>query len=252
MKRGETMIEITTLLNYLNALFEPEKAEDHVFNGWQVQGRFEISKLITGVTANQALLDAAIQLNADAILVHHGYFWKNENPSLVGIKFNRIATLIRHQINLIAYHLPLDVHPVYGNNVQLASKLDLKIIQQDRFLCIGQLKQPVAGDRFAAKISEALNREPFYIPGCSSFIQKIAWCTGKGGEFIEAALAHGVDAFLTGEASLKTVDVARETGLHFYAAGHHATERYGVQAVGEHLSEKFGLEHQFIDIDNPI
>lgn len=252
-------MQLIELVTHTNRLLAVENFTDYCPNGLQVQGRPEVQTLIGGVTACQALLDAAIERQADAILVHHGWFWKNEDPRIVGMKQRRLATLLRHDISLIAYHLPLDAHPELGNNAQLAQRLDLTITgtvggngRTPGLVMLGELAEPVSGVEFATRIETRLQRQPLHIAGSDAPIRRLAWCTGAAQSFIETALHEGVDAFLTGEVSEPTVHFARENGLHFFAAGHHATERYGVQALGTHLAAKFPLHFTFIDIDNPV
>lgn len=246
------------LVHYLNQLLSPERFKDYCPNGLQVEGKPDIQKLVTGVTASQLLIDAAIAERADAVLVHHGYFWKNEDPCVVGIKKGRLKTLLTHDINLIAYHLPLDAHPIYGNNIQLAKQLDIKVRGDMQSSLgngvglFGELSRAMMPREFETYLTEKLNRKPCCIFGSGKSLKTIAWCTGAAQDLIELAATHQVDAYLTGEISEKTVHVARELGLNFFAAGHHATERYGIKALGEHLSEKFGLACQFVDIDNPV
>jgi len=247
-----------TLTEYLAQLLSPNDFADYCPNGLQVAGKREIKKIITGVTACQALLTAALENEADAILVHHGYFWKHEDPCVTGLKRDRLATLLKHELNLYGYHLPLDAHPSYGNNVQLAHVIGLEVTDVrcaqniPGLFYIGQLPQPLSGQAFGQQIEKSLQRKPFHITGRDDQIHKVAWCTGAAQNFIHQAVEGQVDAYLTGEVSEQTVHIAREAGLHFYAAGHHATERYGVQALGAHLVEQFGIEHLFIDIDNPV
>lgn len=246
------------LMDYLNTLLSPGDFKDYCENGLQVEGRDQIKTIVSGVTACQALLDQAVALNADAVLVHHGYFWKGEPQSLVGMKGKRIRTLIKNDINLIAYHLPLDVHPEYGNNAQLAKLLGLTILDglevgnPNSIGLVGELASPVTAEEFSKQLTAVLGRTPLHIGEGSDSISKVAWCTGAAHSYIYKALAAGVDAFITGEISEPTVHIAREEGIHFYAAGHHATERYGAKALGDHLAEKFGIEHHFVDIDNPV
>lgn len=247
------------LLNYLNSLLTPELFNDYAPNGLQVEGKDEIKILITGVTASQALLAKAVQANADAILVHHGYFWQNESSPITGIKKARLSLLLGNNINLFAYHLPLDAHTEFGNNAQLAKMLGIKIIStlsldntQTAIGNIGILFSPCSGELLAENIDKILGRKPLYIPGKCKNIAKIAWCTGGGQSRIDTAVAMGVDAYITGEISEATVHIARETGLHLFAAGHHATERFGVQAVGAAVAREFNIAHQFIDIYNPV
>ncbi len=245
------------LIDAVDALLQPQNFQDYCPNGLQVEGKPQVSKLITGVTACQALLDQAVAANADAVLVHHGYFWRGEEAVIVGIKRRRIATLLQHDISLMAYHLPLDAHPQLGNNAQLAEVLGIELragLQPGDHSIgnIGEFGEAQSGEQLTRHIANRLGREPMHIAGHSKQIKTIAWCTGAAQDFIQQAIDAGVDAYLTGEVSEQTVHVARESGIHFYAAGHHATERYGVQAVGEYLAQKFNLEHQFIDVYNPV
>ena len=240
------------LLVTLNELLQPHLFEDYCPNGLQVEGKHQITRLVTGVTASHALIDAAVAANADAILVHHGYFWKGENPTLIGMKQRRIKKLLENDINLFAYHLPLDAHPQYGNNVQLGARLGLRVTDNFGGVgLIGQLAQPMTGSEFAAHIYHVLNREPLHVDSVGKVIRAVAWCTGAAQNYIEKALPFAVDAFLTGEVSEPTVHIARENGIHFFAAGHHATERYGVQAVGQYVAEKININQLFVDIPNP-
>lgn len=251
------MIALSDLIAYLNELLVPMTVSDYCPNGLQVAGREKIGKIITGVTACQELLEEALAEKADAVLVHHGYFWKNENPCITGIKYNRLHTLLQHGINLLAYHLPLDLHPEYGNNVQLARVLDLKITGRFRaggiegLGFLGALQSPMSGEDFADYVAKKLQRTPTHI-AADRPIKTIAWCTGAAHSFLEDAIAQGVDAYLTGELAESSVHLARESGVHLFGAGHHATERYGVAALGEHLAQHFHLQHRFIDIDNPV
>jgi dinuclear metal center YbgI/SA1388 family protein len=195
---------------------------------------------------------------ADLLLVHHGYFWKGESAAITGIKQRRLKTLLTNDLNLLAYHLPLDVHPELGNNVQLAKLLGWQITGpleagNPRSVGLeGVLPEAHTGEQLAQALAAVLGREPLFIAGHQRPVKRIAWCTGAAQGYIDKAIALGVDAFVTGEVSEPTVHAARENGINFYAAGHHATERYGVQALGEHLAEQFGLEHRFIDMDNPV
>ena len=229
---------------------------DFAPNGLQVEGRETVHKIVTGVTACQALLDEAVRLQADAVIVHHGYFWKNEDARIVGMKQRRLKTLLNHDISLLAYHLPLDVHEEVGNNVQLARLLGLTIeglLEPDNpksVGLVGSLATPLTPAEFARLVQEKLQREPLVVEG-NGLISRVGWCTGGAQGYIDKAVAAGVDAYLTGEISEPTVHSARENGLSFFAAGHHATERYGVQALGEYLARRFDIEHIFIDCPNP-
>jgi len=243
------------LENYLNELLDISRFQDYCPNGLQVEGRERINSVVTGVTASLELLKTAVTHEADAIIVHHGYFWRGEDARITGIKHNRIAQLMKNRINLFAYHLPLDFHPELGNNAQLAKRLDF--IEKSRFAdqgiaVRGELAIAMPLSALGEKISQTLEREPQIIGNPDQMISQVAWCTGAAQGYFEAAIAEGVDAFITGEISEQTVHAARESGVAFIAAGHHATERYGVQALGDHLAEKFGIQHQFIDVDNPV
>jgi dinuclear metal center YbgI/SA1388 family protein len=251
------MLQRDTLLNELNNLLQPQFFKDYAPNGLQVQGRDAIQTLVSGVTASRALIERAIALNADAIFVHHGYFWKSEDPTITGMKFQRVKALIDHGINLFAYHLPLDAHPELGNNAQLAKVLGFRIeggLQPGEprpIGNVGSLAQSLALEQLGAQLAEKLGRPPLLVRGGDHPIRRIAWCTGGAQGYIEQAAALGADAYLSGEISEQTVHIARECGIHYIAAGHHATERFGASAVGLHLAERFGLAHHFIDIDNP-
>lgn len=242
----------------LKKVLRPEQFKDYCPNGLQVEGRKEISKLVTGVTACQELIAAAVEAGADALLVHHGYFWRGEDQSISGIKKMRIEALLKHDLSLLAYHLPLDVHKEFGNNVQLGKILGIGIDgelgkQNNHPIGLtGTIDQGMGFETLKALIADKLDRQPLAIEGKSKTIKSIAWCTGAAQNYIELAVASGVDAYITGEVSEPTVHIARESGIHFFAAGHHATERYGVQAVGSYVASKFNLDHQFIDIENPV
>ena len=252
-------MQISTLEQYLNELLQPHAIKDFCPNGLQVQGKTQINKIVTGVTASQALIEQAIELNADALLVHHGFFWKNESPTITGMKYRRIKALLDHNINLLAYHLPLDVHPELGNNAQLAKLLGIKVTglveENNPFSVVvkGELAKPMSGQSFNQLLTDKLNRTSLHIASSSNKeIKTVAWCTGGGQGYIELAAAQGIDAFISGEASEQTTHVAREMDIHFFAAGHHATERYGAKALGEHLAQKFELDVEFVDINNPV
>ncbi len=251
------MIERKDFVAYCDSLLEIEAFRDYCPNGLQVQGRAQIHKLVTGVTASQALLDRAVEQQADAVLVHHGYFWKGDDPRVVGGMHQRLKTLLEHDISLLAYHLPLDAHPIYGNNVQLAHLLSLSIEGQfgdskPAIGLFGRLQTPLSPDVFAARIEQQLGRKPLLIEASERNIETIAWCSGAAQGYLPQAVALGVDAYLSGEISEQTVHVAREAGVHYISAGHHATERGGVRALGEHLASRFALEVTFVDIDNPV
>ena len=247
MKREE-------LVNYLEGLLQPAKFRDYCPNGLQVEGHAEVTRIVAGVTASQALLDAAVARGADAVLVHHGYFWKGEDGRVTGIRRKRLKTLLDHGINLFAYHLPLDAHPDLGNNAQLGARLgwqaDARFGEQDLGF-IGSIAEAQPG-QIAAQIQQALGRSVTLVTSeAARPIRRMAWCTGGAQGFFEAAIAAGADVFITGEISEPQAHLARETGVAFIAAGHHATERYGAPAVAGEVARLLGLEHEFIEIDNP-
>lgn len=250
-------VSIDVLLSLTNKLLQPENFSDYCPNGLQVGGTTEINKVITGVTASGALIERAIDEQADALLVHHGFFWNGEDPRIVGLKYQRIKRLLEHDINLIAYHLPLDAHPELGNNVQLARLLGIETTgalergNPHSVGNIGRLAEPVEAQAFCNRVNQVLQREPLLITAGSHPIETIAWCTGAAQQYIEEAASFGVDAYLSGEISEPTTHSAREHGVHYIAAGHHATERYGVKALGQYLAQELDIDCQFVDIDNP-
>lgn len=252
------MIQRSLLLKHLDTLLQTNRFRDYCPNGLQVAGDEQVAHIITGVTASQALIDVAIERGADTILVHHGYFWKGEDERVVGIKRERLKALLGHDINLIAYHLPLDNHAIYGNNVQLAEVLGLTIDgplnEEDPSMpgLIGRLPRPMTGAEFNDWIARRLDREPLYIGEETDIIETVGWCTGAAQSYLQQAINAGVDAFITGEINEPAVHLARETGTHFYSAGHHATERYGVKALGEYLADTFDILVEFVDVDNPV
>ncbi|WNJ94667.1 Nif3-like dinuclear metal center hexameric protein [Vibrio ruber] len=242
----------------LNEKLRPDLIQDYSPNGLQIEGRSEIKKIVTGVTASQALIEKAIALQADAILVHHGYFWKREPEPIRGMKGKRIRRLIQQDINLYAYHLPLDIHPELGNNACLARLLGIDVMgglegHAQSVAMYGTFKEPMSGADLRQRISTVLQREPLHIAsGEDQLISTVGWCTGGGQDFIDLAASKGMDAFISGEVSERTTHSAREQGIHYFAAGHHATERYGVKALGEWLSQTHNLTVEFVDIDNPV
>lgn len=243
----------------LNDKLSPQLIKDYSPNGLQVEGKSKINKVVTGVTASQALIDRAIELKADAVLVHHGYFWKGEPEPIRGMKGNRIRSLIKHDINLFGYHLPLDIHPELGNNAELARLLGIEIEggmegHPQSVSLFGRLSEPLTGSALAARLDKVLHRKPLHIaPNMSDeLIETIGWCTGGGQDYIELAADLGLDAFISGEISERTTYTARERNIHYFSAGHHATERYGIKALGEWLKREHSLEVEFVDIDNPV
>jgi dinuclear metal center YbgI/SA1388 family protein len=250
------MTELKTVEAYCNDLLRAGEIVDYCPNGIQVEAGQKIERLISGVTACQALIDAAVEKKADALLVHHGYFWKGEAAPLTGIKGRRIRTLMQHGISLLAYHLPLDLHPGLGNNRQLALRLGFEEAKPamlgDGLIWQIDLNEPLSPEALKLCISKGLGQTPLHIAGGEQPLQRIGWCTGAAQSHIEEAAVLGLDAYITGEISEQTVHLARELGIHFFAAGHHATERYGVEALGCHLAEHFDIDHVFIDIPNPV
>lgn len=248
----------TKLVNQLTELLKPFSISDYCPNGLQVEGAEEVKKIVTGVTASQGLIDAAIEAGADTILVHHGFFWKGEDQTITGMKQRRIKALLENNINLLAYHLPLDVHPELGNNAQLAELLDIayeRPLEPWNKNCVavkGKLKTPMSLEAFAQLVENKLDRKPLINEAGDHLIKTIAWCTGGGQSFIDMAASQGIDAYLTGEASEQTIHSSNEQNIHFIAAGHHATERYGAKALGEYLAKTYDLDVEFIDINNPV
>jgi dinuclear metal center YbgI/SA1388 family protein len=242
------------IASYLSALLQTSSFKDYGPNGLQVEGRAEVQRLVSGVTASRALIDAAIDARADAVLVHHGLFWRGHQGPVTGWLKQRLSPLLAHDINLLAYHLPLDAHPEFGNNAQFGQRLgwlaDARFGEQDLGF-IGSLLQPITLPALARQIELTLGRVPTVVPGDGRALRRIAWCTGGAQSYFESAIAAGADAFVTGEISEPQAHIARETGVTFVACGHHASERFGAPALGEHLAQRFGIEHRFIDVDNP-
>jgi dinuclear metal center YbgI/SA1388 family protein len=245
------------LLQAFDTLLQPTRFQDYGPNGLQVEGRVQIRKIVSGVTASRALIEAAIAAQADAIFVHHGLFWRGQSGCVTGWMKQRLALLLRHDINLYAYHLPLDAHPELGNNAQLG--LQLGLLASDRFgeQDLGFVGERTDGGSFASAqalaqhLEYVLNRPVVHVEPAPAAIKKIAWCTGGAQGYFEAAIAAGADAFITGEISEPQAHYAREMGVAFLACGHHASERYGAPAVAGHVAAQLGLAHAFIDIDNP-
>ena len=248
-------IERAKLQTYLDELLQISRFRDYCPNGLQVEGRTCIRRLLTGVTASQALLDAAITHKADAVLVHHGYFWKGENACITGMRKKRLSALLTNDISLLAYHLPLDAHPEYGNNAQLAKAccfIPEGYFGEQDMAWYGVLQKTTSTATLGERIARVCQRSPLVIGDQDKPLRRIAWCSGGAQDYFEAAIALGVDAYISGEISERTMHLARESGVVYFAAGHHATERMGVRTLGEHLAVHFGLDVIFVDIDNPV
>ncbi len=251
------MVELQKLVSHCDELLDVDRFRDYAPNGLQIEGRARVSKIVTGVTASQALIDAAINAQADVLLVHHGFFWKGESSRITGLKRKRVSALIENDMSLLAYHLPLDAHEQLGNNAQLAALLGIHVDGRfgrggEDIAMHGHLECELRVDEFASLIKNALGRGALHLPGESKKIKRVAWCSGAAQDYIEQAYELGVQAFISGEVSENTTHFARESGVHYFAAGHHATERYGVQALGRHLADVFDVDHQFVEIDNPV
>jgi len=244
-------------LKAFDTLLQPERFKDYGPNGLQVEGRAEVRRIVSGVTASLALIDAAIQAGADALFVHHGLFWRGQDGRVTGWMKQRLSRLLATDINLFAYHLPLDAHPEWGNNAQFGLKLGLQADARFGEQDLGFLGGRAGGGAFAdakalsAWLAAALGRQIVTVEGDARPLRRIAWCTGGAQGYFEAAIAAGADAFITGEISEPQAHYARECGVAFLACGHHASERYGAPAVAGHVARQLGIEHQFIDIDNP-
>lgn len=244
----------TQLQRHLDDLLEAARFKDYCPNGLQVEGRAEVVRVVCGVTASLALIDAAIERDAQAIVVHHGWFWRGEDGRITGMRRTRIARLLAHDINLFAYHLPLDAHPELGNNAQLGRVLGLTptaVVGDQGLLWIGEPAAPACAGELAERFGAALGRAPLLVGDALRTVRRIAWCTGGAQGMFEQAIDAGADLYLSGEISEQTTHTARESSVPYIAAGHHATERYGVQALGEHLAQACGLQVAFVDIDNP-
>ena len=248
MKREE-------LQAYLDGLLSASRVKDYCPNGLQVEGAADVCHIVCGVTASLALIEAAIARGADTLLVHHGYFWRGEDPRVVATRRTRLAKLLGHDINLFAYHLPLDLHPELGNNAQWGRAMgwrpDGTAGEQD-LISLATLDEPETAAQIGRSIAARTGREPLVIGDVSHPVKRVAWCTGAAQSMFDSAIAAGAQLFVSGEVSEQTVHLARESGVPYIAAGHHATERYGIQALGAHLAAQTGLRCEFVDIENPV
>lgn len=248
-------IDRTALSEFLDTLLEPRRFSDYCPNGLQAEGKPRIARVVCGVTASLALVKAAAQSGADALLVHHGWFWRGEDPRVIGTRRERLAMLLAHDINLYAYHLPLDVHPDVGNNVELARHLGWPLGEsfgRDGLIRMAHLEQPTEVGSLARLLQDRLGQTPLAVGDLNRPIRRLAWCTGAAQDCLQDAIDAGADAFVSGEISERTTHLAREAGVVYLAAGHHATERFGVQALGQRVADAFGIEVRFIDDSNPV
>jgi dinuclear metal center YbgI/SA1388 family protein len=243
------------LRDYLDQLLEVARFRDYCPNGLQVEGCAELGRIVCGVTASQALVDEAVRLGADAVLVHHGWFWRGEDGRVTGIRKRRLAALLGDDINLFAYHLPLDAHGEFGNNAQLARRLGWRVdgrFAEQEIGFLGAPAAPMPAARIAADLAALLGRAPLVVGAADRPVARLAWCSGGAQGWFEQAIAAGADCYVSGEISEQTVHLAREAGVPYIAAGHHATERYGVMAIAEHLRAQFGLDCRFVEVANPV
>lgn len=255
-------VDIRALTAWLDATLQAARFKDYAPNGLQVEGKADVAHIITSVTASEALLRAAVERGADAVLVHHGWFWRNEDPRVLGPRRRRLALALAHDLNLIGYHLPLDAHPTLGNNAQLARVLGLEPARdaedapltcgRDGLIWLGTAPGVGTLGDLAAQIGQRLGRQPLWVGEPDAPVGRVAWCTGGAQGMMAEAVDAGATVYLTGEASEPNTHLARETGVGFISAGHHATERYGVQALGAAVAAQFGIKVEFVDIDNPV
>lgn len=251
-------VDLNTLVSYLDEYLQVNSIQDYCPNGLQIEGRGQVTKIIGGVTATQALIDLAISKKADAVLVHHGFFWKGEDQAITGIKKQRIQALLQNNISLIAYHLPLDIHPIVGNNAQLAQLLELDVtgpLEPSAKVSIGiatKLSKAMSANDFKVLVNEKLGRTCLHVGDESKLISTLGLCTGAAQGMINQAVQLGLDAYLSGEISEPTFHIANETGVNYFSAGHHATEKGGIMALGAHLKDQFEINFEFIDLFNPV
>jgi dinuclear metal center YbgI/SA1388 family protein len=243
------------LADWLDGLLEARRFDDYCPNGLQVEGEARVRTVVCGVTASLALVRAAADAGAQAIVVHHGWFWRGEDPRVLGPRRERLATLLAHRINLFGYHLPLDVHPVLGNAVQLARRLgwpEGEALGRDGLLRIAELAAPIDAGALAATLRTRLDREPLLVGDLARPLRRVAWCTGAAQDLLQQAIDAGADAYVSGEIAERTTHLAREAGVVYAAAGHHATERWGVRALGAAIADRFGLDVRHVDDPNPV
>lgn len=254
----KVMAQLKEIIQWCDQTLNTHEFKDYAPNGLQIEGRSDVQKILCAVTASQEAIEAAIAQNADLLLVHHGYFWKGEPYPITGMRGKRIKSLIQHDISLVGYHLPLDSHPSLGNNAAIAECLALENLQaldpSERHPIgnIGFLKQAMSATEFRDYLTARLGFKTIHLPAEKSQIQKVGFCTGAAQDFIGKAAEQGCDAFISGEVSERTYYEAKELGVHYYACGHHATERYGVQRLAKAISEQFNIEYSYFELNNPI
>jgi dinuclear metal center YbgI/SA1388 family protein len=248
-------MELNLLVTELANFLQVGKFQDYCPNGLQVEGRPQVRRIVSGVTASQALIEAAIAADADAILVHHGYFWRGEAAEVTGLKRNRLKRLLTHDLSLLAYHLPLDAHAEVGNNVQLGQVFEWPVtryLDDKNMLPMTELPQTMTLAQLGQYVSTCLGRQAQLLGDPHKPVRTVAWCTGAAQSYIQQAVNAGVDVFISGEVSEQTWHTVCETETAYISAGHHATERYGVQALGQWIAEKYGIEHIYVELDNPV
>ncbi len=248
-------VTMQELIRYIDDTINAKPIDDYCHNGLQLEGKPEVARLVSGVTLCSELIAAAIASKADAILVHHGLFWKGEGLRLGGLKRERLKQLLQHDIAVIAYHLPLDFHPVFGNNALIARGLGLEaetVIGRSAGVLIANSPAPLSLDQFKSRLQSLVGQNVDVAEGDGRTLKRIGICSGGAQKYFDLAIDAGCDAYITGEKSIGCYHSAQESGVHFLAAGHHATERFGVQALGEHLAEHFKIEHRFVDTPNPF
>ena len=252
------MAKLSDIIQWCDSTLKAAEFKDYAPNGLQIEGKTEVKKILCAVTASQSAIEAAIAQQADLLLVHHGYFWKGEAYPITGMRGKRIKTLIQHDISLVGYHLPLDAHPTLGNNAAIADLLELQNIEaldpSERHPIgnIGYLKQALSPEAFKVLLTEKLGFNTIHLAADKSQIQKVGFCTGGAQDFIEKAVTQDCDAYISGEVSERTFYQAQELNVHYFACGHHATERYGVQRLGKAIAEQFNIEYSYFELNNPI
>ena len=252
------MATLADIIQWCDSTLKSHEFKDYAPNGLQIEGKTEVNKIVCAVTASQTAIDAAIAQGADLLLVHHGYFWKGEAYPITGMRGKRIKSLIQHDISLVGYHLPLDSHPTLGNNAAIADLLELQNIEaldpteRHPIGNIGYLKSAMSPEAFKAFVSERLGFDAIHLPSDKSTIQKVGFCTGGAQDYISKAALQNCDAYISGEVSERTFYEAAELGVHYYACGHHATEKYGVQRLAKAISEQFNIEYSYFELNNPI